>query len=308
MELRQIQYFVVIAAQRSFSRAAEVIGVAQPALSQQMKRLEDQLGVVLLDRSSRPVSLTDAGTAFLARAERMLAEANLARDEMREFAGGARGRVVLGALPSVSAGWLCDLLGRFHSSHPGIELVLREADTEQLARMLGLGELDLAVLHAVPGLYGGEASPRGIVMERLFEEELVVVTAPGHPLAYRGWVALGSLRNEPFVLRTRGSGLAHTIATATAAEGFSPLMAAECANLATLRGLVSAGIGLSIVPRLAAEAPGPDVSVLALRPALPSHTAAVGWRSDLRPSATVVTLMQVIREEASLVTARRPSR
>lgn len=308
MELRQIQYFVVVAAQRSFSRAAEVIGVAQPALSQQMKRLEDQLGVVLLDRSSRPVSLTDAGVAFLARAERMLAEANLARDEMREFAGAGRGRVVLGALPSVSAGWLSCLLGRFHSSHPGIELVIREADTEQLARMLGLGELDLAVLHAVPGLYSGEASPRGIMLERLFEEELVVVTAPDHPLADRRWVALGNLRNERFVLRTRSSGLAHTITTATAAEGFSPLVAAECTNLATLRGLVAAGIGLSIMPRLTAEAPGPEVRVLPLRPALPSHTAAVGWRSDARPSATVLALTHAIRKEASLVAARRSSR
>ena len=193
MELRQVQYFVVVAGQRSFSRAAQAVGVAQPALSQQMKRLESELGVVLLDRSTRPLKVTEAGVAFLARAERMVAEANLARDEMRDFAGVGRGRLVVGALPGLAAFWLPDVLGRFHLAHPGIELVLREANTEELSRLLGLGQLDLALLHAVPGLYTGHPSHRGIVMERLFDEELVVIVAPGHPLAHRASVRLGAL-------------------------------------------------------------------------------------------------------------------
>ena len=308
MELRQVQYFVVVAAQRSFSKAAVAVGVAQPALSQQMRRLEDELGVLLLDRSTRPLKVTEAGLAFLARAERILAEANLAKDEMRDFAGVGRGRLVVGALPGLAALWLPELLGRFHVAHPGVELIVREANTEELARVLGLGQLDLALVHAVPGLYTGNPAHRGIVMERLFEEELVVVVAPGHPLAGARSVRLGALRDEPFVLRSRGSGLAHTITTATAAEGFTPVIAAECGSPTTLRALVAAGLGVSIMPRLSAEAPGPEIAVLGLRPSLPSHVAAVAWRSDARPSAAVEALVALIRERVATLPAGPVSR
>lgn len=300
VELRQIQSFVVVAGQQNFSRAAEAIGVAQPALSQQIRRLEEELGVVLLDRSNRPVTLTEAGVAFLARAERILAEATLARDDMREFAGAGRGRLVIGALPSLARVSLPAVLSRFHAAHPGIDLVLREETTEQLERLLGLGQLDLALLHAVPGLYTGEASHRGIVRERLFDEELVAIVAAGHRFAERKALAVKDLRGEGFVLRSRGSGLAHTITTATTAAGFSPVVAAECSSLGTLRSLVSAGVGVSIVARSAAEAPGPPVVVLPLRPSVPSHTAAVAWRSDSRPSAAVEAMLALIREHLAV--------
>lgn len=308
MELRQIQYFVVVAGQQNFSRAAEAVGVAQPALSQQIRRLEDELGVVLLDRSNRPVTLTEAGVAFLARAERILAEAKLATDDMREFAGVGRGRLVIGALPSLARVSLGAVLSRFHTAHPGIELILKEETTEQLERLLGLGQLDLALLHAVPGLYTGEASHRGIVMERLFDEELVVIVSAGHRFAERKALAVRDLRDEGFVLRMRGSGLSHTIMTATNAAGFTPLVAAECSSVGTLRSLVSAGIGVSIVARSAAESPGPPVVVLPLRPSVPSHTAAVAWRSDSRPSAAVEAMLALIREHLAVGSGTSPRR
>lgn len=299
VELRQIQYFVVVARQQSFSRAAEAVGVAQPALSQQMKRLEAELGVTLLDRSSRPVRLTEAGVAFQARAERMLAEAGLAREEMREFAGVGRGRLVVGALPALAGLWLPPVLGRFHATYPRIELGLREANTEELSRLLGAGELDLALLHAVPGLYTGGPSYRGLVMERLFDEELVVVVPPAHGLAGRPSVELRALRDERFVLLTRGSGLSHTILAAATAEGFTPEVVAECASMTTLRALVAEGIGISIIPALPARAAGPPVAAVALRPALPAHAAAVAWRGDSRPSAPAEALLGVIRDRVA---------
>ncbi len=308
MELRQIQYFVVVAGQRNFSRAAEAVGVAQPALSQQIRRLEAELGVALLDRSNRPVTLTDAGVAFLARAERILAEAKLAKDDMREFAGVVRGRLVVGALPALARLSLGPVLARFHAAHPGIELMLREETTEQLERLLGLGQLDLAVLHAVPGLYTGEATHQGMVMERLFDEELVAIVAAGHRFAERRSLAVQDLRDEGFVLRIRGSGLSHTIMSATTAAGFTPVVAAECSSVGTMRSLVSAGVGVSIVARSAADAPGPPVVVLPLRPSVPSHTVAVAWRSDSRPSAAVEAMLALIREHLTVGPSRRGGR
>ena len=282
--------------------------MAQPALSQQIRRLEDELGVVLLDRSSRPVTLTEAGVAFLARAERMVAEAKLAKDEMREVAGVARGRLVIGALPILARVSLAAVLARFHAAHPRIELILREENTEELERLLGVGQLDLALLHAVPGMYTGDASHHGIVLERLFDEEMVAIVPPDHRFAERRTLDVRALREEGFVLRSRGSGLAHTITTATTAAGFIPVVVAECSSVATLRSLVSAGVGVSIIARSAAEAPGPPVVVLPLRPSLPSHTAAVAWRSASRRSAAVEAMLALIREQFAVArTASSPA-
>lgn len=302
MDLRQIEYFLVVARQQNFTRAARAMGLAQPALSQQMKRLEEELGVILLDRSTRPLTLTEAGHAFELRAERILADARLAREEMREYAGVGRGKLVIGALPALAA-WLPGVLATFHAAHPLTEMILREENTEELARLVGSGQLDLAVLHAVPGMYPGDSAQRGIVMERLFDEELVAIVAAGHRLAQRKVIALRELRTESFVLRSRGSGLAHTIMAAMTSEGFAPRVIAEAAAMTSLRGLVAAGIGVSIIPQVSALAPGPPVAVIPVRPALPSHTAAVAWRGDHQPSAAAEALLRVIREHGA--TARR---
>ena len=306
MELRQIEYFVVVARHQNFSHAATAIGVAQPALSQQVKRLEEELGVLLLDRTSRPVKVTDAGVAFLARAERMLAEARLAKDEMREFAGVGRGKLVIGALPTLAAFWLPAVLALFHSLHPRIAIVVREENTEELARLLGIGRLDLAVLHDVPGLDSDDASHRAIMMERLFDEELVAIVSPRHPLAKGTSVELAALRNEPFILLAHGSGLTHTIMAATTAEGFTPQVVAESTSMTTLRGLVSSGLGVSVVPRLAACAPGLGVTPLSLVPPLPDHAASVAWRADSRPSAATDALLGVVRDYVALISHPSP--
>ncbi len=302
MDLRQIEYFLVVARQQNFTRAAEAVGVAQPALSQQMKRLEEELGVILLDRSTRPLTLTEAGQAFEVRAERILADVRLAKAEIREFAGVGRGKLVIGALPALAA-WLPRILAIFHAAHPMIEMILREENSEVLARLVGSGALDLAVLHAVPGMYTGDPSQLGIVMERLFDDELVAIVGPKHRLADRGTIELRELRDEPFVLRTRGSGLAHTLTTAMTAEGFSPRVVAETPTLTSVRALVAAGIGVSIIARIPAQAPGPPIAILAVRPALPTHTAAIAWRGDRRPSAAAEALLGVLRNHGAI--ARR---
>ena len=299
MELRQIQYFVVVARQRHFTRAAASLGVAQPALSQQIRQLEDELGVRLLDRSSRPVTLTPAGVAFLARAERIVAEARLAEEDVREYAGIGRGRLVVGALPALASLWLPPVLARFRAAHPRTDVTVREENTEELARLVGSGQLDLALLHAVPGSYAGDRLEGGVVMERLFDEELMAVVPPAHRLAGRASVSLAELRGEPFVLLGRGVGLSHTVLAATAAEGFSPDVVAEARTVRTLCALVAAGVGVSIVARLPARAPGNGLVALPLVPPLPAHTTVVAWRGDSRPSAATEALLTLIRAAAA---------
>lgn len=299
MELRQIELFVVLARHRSFTGAADALGIAQPALSQQMKRLERELGVRLLDRSTRPVRLTEAGAAFSVRAERILADAALASEEMRELAGAGRRRVVVGALPALAAHWLPPALARFHEAGPRVEIALRQGNTDELFRLLSTGRIDLAVLHAVAGHPGGDGATGRMVMERLFDEELVVVVPPAHPLAARRSVALAQLRDEPFVLVPHGSGLTQTILSGTAGLGFRPVVAAEAPDVAVVRCLVAAGLGVSVMPRLPATAPGPDVAVVTLSPPLPPHATALAWRGDAQASAAAEALRVVIREHAA---------
>src|ERR1700730_11754656 len=136
MELRHLRYFVAVAQRKHCTRAAEELNLAQPALSQQIQQLERELGVALLERTSRRVRLTPAGEAFLSRAERILAEVEQAQREMQEFAGIKRGRVVIGALQSLDAFHFSALLARFHSRYPEIEIILREEANEELLEHL----------------------------------------------------------------------------------------------------------------------------------------------------------------------------
>src|SRR5215468_22395 len=148
MEIRQLRAFAAIAHAGSFTRAARELGVAQPALSQRLRALELELGVVLIERGNRTAGLTDAGRDLLPRAERILAEVHDAGEQLAAHARLGRGTVRLGcALQTLLEGRLAPLLARFHAAHPGIRIVLHEAHTQQVLELLGRGDLDLGLVH-----------------------------------------------------------------------------------------------------------------------------------------------------------------
>lgn len=269
MDLRQLQYFVEVARQRHFRRAAGRLLVSQPALSQQVRLLERELGHVLLDRTTRRVKLTAAGEAFLVRAERILAEVEDAKARMQEFSGLARGRVVVGTLQSLAELKLPGLLAEFNHLYPGIEVALWEESEDQMMELLNRGELDVALAHVT-----GVSVPAGIVTERLFSEDLVLVVSSNHALAGRKRVELGELREEQFILAKPGSGIRNMLLTACSAEGFAPHVAFETA---ALRSFAAEGLGIAVIPRFRAESEGPAVKVVELaRPTL-SRTVAFFW-------------------------------
>src|SRR5579872_6523146 len=175
MELRQLRYFVAVAQKRHFTQAAQELSIAQPALSQQVRQLERELGVTLFERSSRHVRLTPPGEALLVRAERILAEVEWARMEMQEYTGLARGRVVVGALQSLEAFRFPALLARFHTRFAGIEIVLREEATERLLELLNTGQLDLTLIQIMDNSWPLELTTSAIITEKLLTEELVLV-------------------------------------------------------------------------------------------------------------------------------------
>lgn len=300
MELRQLRYFAAVARQRHFTRAAAAIGVAQPALSQQIRLLERELGVELLDRTGRRVRPTPAGEAFLVHAERILAEVASATAELAEYAGATRGRVIVGALPSLAEHQLPTLVAGFHTRHPGLELVLREERTANLLALLAAGEVDLALLHqatAIPGMADARppASHPTLTLEPLFTEELVAVVAPGHHLAARTTLPITALRDEPCILTKSGSVIRDTILAACAAAGFAPQIAFESGGTATVRALAAAGLGVAILPRSEATLGVMSLIVLDLSPAL-NRTVALARAGDRYQPAAVAAFITLARE------------
>src|SRR5215211_1236693 len=180
MELRQLRSLVTLADERHFTRAAARLHIAQPALSQQIRRLEDELGIALVDRTTRHVALTPAGDQLVARARRALAEIDAATEELSELAGIRSGRVVIGAMRSTGPFDLSALLAAFHARHPGVELVVREEPSEVMLQRLHADALDVAFL-SVNRL---DAGP-DIQLHPLLDEPLVALLAPDHPLAGR---------------------------------------------------------------------------------------------------------------------------
>jgi DNA-binding transcriptional LysR family regulator len=252
MELRQLQYFAAVARHRSFTRAAAALYVTQPALSQQIRRLEAELGLALLRRTSQGVELTAAGADLLGHAEAAIAEVEAARALMDRHAGASRG-VARVAATAADAPRLPEALAAFHAEHPGIQVALRQGSAAEVVDLTRRGAVDVAVL-----ALAGEP-PSGVDAHALGDEPLRLAVAAGDPLAGAGDVAVGDLQGRPFILAEPGSALREAVLAATQRAGFSPLPLFEVGDPHTVRFLVRAGLGISLVPASWLERPGPIV-------------------------------------------------
>jgi DNA-binding transcriptional LysR family regulator len=261
MELRQLAYFVEVARLNNFTKAAERLRIAQPALSQQIRNLEQELGIKLFKRTGRGITITGAGEQFFIGAEKTLAEAQMAKDSVKGFINSPHGKIMVGALESMVQTRLPSLLVAFGRNYPGIKVFIRENTTEPLLDALKKGELDLALAHTDMNI----VPPKGLCSKPLYEDELVLAVAKGHPLEKRKTISIKELREESFVSFKEGSGIRSQLLATCNREGFEPLIAYECASPRTL---VAEGLGVSVLPRLMAEAPGPSISILPLDPPL----------------------------------------
>ncbi|MEU8892761.1 LysR substrate-binding domain-containing protein [Streptomyces sp. NPDC048442] len=291
MQFQQLRYFVAVAESRHFTRAAEELHVAQPSLSQQIRSLERELGADLFTRARGNISLTDAGEALLPLARRILADTDTARLEVQELAQLRRGRVRLGATPSLCTGLLPDVLRTFHDAHPGIQLLVEEGGSHDLVRELARGALDLAlVVLPLP-----TPSPALTTVE-LLHEDLVVVSSPA-ARAPRRPVRIADLRDEPMVMFRHGYDLRELTVAACRAEGFEPVFTVEGGEMDAVLGFVRAGLGVAVVPRMVAERAGTGLRVTPLaRPGL-RRTIALAHRSDVAPPRAARELQRVLLAE-----------
>ena len=280
MELRQLEYFVAVAKHRHFGRAAEAVYVTQPALSQQVQRLEAELGLALLRRTSRGVELTPAGEDLLGRAEAILAEVARARGAMDEHAGVMRGTVRVAAT-TADALHLPEVLAAFHREHPGVRLALRHASAAEVLALLRRRAVDLAVLSR------GAESTDGLTVTPLADEPLRAIAPSDEPFRSSA-TAIEDLRGRPFVLPEPGTALRETVMAACQRSGFSPVPLLEVSDPATVRFLVSAGLGVSLVPASWLDHPGPAVTVAALVEPAPRHALSLLAAGELPPAGRLL--------------------
>jgi LysR family transcriptional regulator, transcription activator of glutamate synthase operon len=291
MELRQLRYLVALAEERHFTRAAEREHIAQPALSQQIRRLEQTVGLPLVERSTRHVAMSEAGDLLVVRARRILAEVDAADAELQRLAGLQTGHVIVGAIHTMGPVDVSLALALFHQRYPGVELTVREHSSEELAQMLRVDELDLAFLSVTEWI-----ESHGLALVQLVSEELVVVLPPDHHLARRRRVRMVELAGERFISYRAGARLRELLLAAGKHAGFEPRVTLESNESQRIRRLVARRMGVAILPRSDAEAPGAETASVALIDPPLRRDITLAWREDRRHSPAATEFLQLSRE------------
>ena len=240
MELRQLEYFVAVAEEANFTRAAERVHISQSGISAQVRRLEQQLGAELIDRSGRTATLTPAGAAALEHARAVLAAAGAIRQAVDEVTGLLRGRLVVGMVTACTVTPLFDALSAFHAAHPGVELSLFEDGSDRLIERVRSGEADLA-------LAGAAAMPEGLEGFPVLSERLVAAVPAGHPLTRRKRVTLAAITAHPIVCLPEGAGIRTVFDRGCAARGVRPDITLQASAPDAVSDLAARGLGVAIL-------------------------------------------------------------
>jgi len=286
--LPQLRYFLAVADEGQFTRAAEHLSVAQPSVSAQIRRLEALLGTELFHRGPGPVTLTDAGITLLPIARRIVADLVSIDDEIAGLDELLRGQVAVGATPSLSATLLPSVLGRFHRQHPGVVIRVSEQGSPQLLEALLAGTLDLALAIA-------PVASKGLTSVPLAEEELVVVTTPDHPVATGPSVSVAELAEHPLVMFRPGYDLRTATIEAFAEHGVEPTVAVEGGEMGSVLALVAAGLGAAVVPGIVTTGTE-HLRVTRFRRPAPTRTIALVCRADRALSRAAEALTTAFTE------------
>jgi DNA-binding transcriptional LysR family regulator len=298
VQIQQLRYFLAVAEVRHFTRAAASLRVAQASLSKQVAALEQDLGAPLFSRARGNITLTPAGEALLPLARRILADVDTARREVQDLTGLRRGRVRIGATPSLVSSLLADALARFHRSFSGIELRVAQGGSRDLVGDLAHGELDFALI--VLPLQEGDPALETVPLLR---EELVV-TAPlaDPPPLRRGLVHIADLRGRPLVMFRQGYDLREVTLAAWRHAGVEPKFAVEGGEMDAVLRFVEAGLGIAVVPSVVLPGRPGVMGFSMAQPGL-HRTVALARRTDVHPTRAAQafrdTLLSHIRSEAA---------
>lgn len=291
MNLRDLRYLVALAELRHFGRAADACHVSQPTLSTQVRKLEEELGVALIERSPRQVMLTSAGADIVERARRILSDIDELRESARRSSDPEAGSVRLGLFPTLGPYLLPHVVPAIGVRFPRLELLLVEDKTELLLTQLRAGRLDAAVL-ALP------LHEEGLHVELLFEEPFMLAVPSSHPLAGRRNLQLGDLVNEHLLLLEEGHCMRDQALAVCSLAGAGERSGFRATSMETLRQMVSAGVGVTLLPMLAVKPPvpaSPTIQLLSFKNPPPSRRLAMVWRKSSAMDGFLRQLADVLR-------------
>lgn len=259
MDLKQLRYFVAVAEELHFGRAAARLFISQPALSFDIKKLEEKLGIQLLQRNNKSVRLTAAGQVLLDEARNLLLQVEQVRRLALRSAQGALGRLRAGFISSMLYCGLPRAVAEFERRFPGIEVVLQEMNSAEQAQALQRGQIDIGFVHR-------GALPAGVVSQVLIADPFVCCLPPGHRLANRAQLDLGELRDEAFILFPRQAAPHYhdLIIARCVAAGFSPQIRHEARLWQTIVAMVARGMGVALLPETLCRATSHDVSCVGI--------------------------------------------
>jgi len=288
MEMHQLRYAVAVARTGNFSRAAEQCHVSQPSLSQQILKLEEELGERLFDRTKRMARPTPHGEAFLRRALRILEEVDAAHREAEDAKQLLSGSVTIGAIPTIAPYLLPGVIENFLGLFPGIEVVVHEETTSGLMKLLHRHEIDFCVMSPPIPM-------ERIVVMTLMEEELLLALPPLHPLGRKKSIPAGDLSGERLIVLQEGHCLGDQVLGFCTRADLKPRISFRSAQLETIRSMVSAGMGLSLVPAMAALRKSPKEPVYrSLSGKKPSRAIVAAWPSQRQPGRAAGEFLKLL--------------
>ena len=292
MNLRDLRYLVALAEHKHFGRAADSVFVSQPTLSTQIMKLEEELGVSLVERTPRKVLLTEVGQEIVKRAREVLTEIEQIREIARRTLDPESGSLRLGIFPTLGPYLLPHVVPRIRKRYPRLELLLVEEKTEEILRQLREGRLDAAVL-ALP------VHDAHLHVERLFDEPFVLAVPTDHPLAKRSSISLNQLEDQSLLLLEEGHCLREQALEVCQLAGAAEKGGFRATSLETLRQMVAADVGITLLPMLAVKPPIPaneNIHLVQFRTRPPSRHIAMIWRKSSAMHAFLREFAQLLRQ------------
>ncbi|MDB6064161.1 MAG: Transcriptional regulator, LysR family [Pedosphaera sp.] len=286
MEMHQLRYVVAVARAGNFSRAAEQCHVSQPSLSQQVQKLEEELGERLFERMKREAKLTPAGDAFLRRALRILEEVDTARREATDAKALGCGVVTFGVLPTIAPYLLPEAMTAFTRQFPGIQIVVEEDTTARLLKLALAYEIDFA-------LASQPIQDERLEVQALFTEELLLALPPGHPLARKREVNASDLTGERIIVMKEGHCLGDQVLSFCDRRGVRPDISFRSSQLETIQSLVRAGLGCSLIPAMAAQSKHGDLH-RSLSAPRPNRRVVAVWPKQRPPSRAASEFLKLV--------------
>jgi DNA-binding transcriptional LysR family regulator len=302
MELRHLRTIAAVAHHRSFTRAAEELHLAQSAISQQIRRLETELGVEVFRRSSRSVEVTPEGRLLVEHAHRVLAEVDHLHSELEELTGLLTGRVAIGGMYPTGPYDIPEVLAAFRASYPGVAIHMIEDTADALLALLREDALDLIYTATDPDRLGDE-----FAATLLFQEEFVVAGAVGTPLLQRPHVTLDALTGEDLIAYRDNSALRRRLEGELERRALAPRNAFVCTEMAAVRALASKGLGVAVLPRSVAEESGPPIDFRPIGPEPLTWPVALVWRAARRQPPAAKAFLALALERAGAADGELPA-